>query len=419
MSRSNADWAGFNRSVLVTRRRVGLLLAGFGLLLIAVTTLIPLPQQAAAARSTSLWCLVCGDQGGVDVLNNVLLFVPLGAGLTLLQLRVRSVVLAGMLLSFTVESLQYLGIPGRDPSLSDLLTNTAGAWLGVILGLRHGDLLWPGRRAAGVLSLAAVVAWWATQVTTAALLRPWAPSGELRAAWGPTSPEVSGHEVMVTSASVSGVAVEVGTPLPAGLAERIRSGLGDLEIEMLASGPAPGWSAIFKLLRHRARVMAVEAGGRDLVVQLPARARAWRLRPPALQLHGVVQGPAETRLRLAAGERADTLWAVVTSASTRMRRQQILTPSLGWSLLVPFHYAYGSEVPWLTGLWIVGWMVPIGYWTGRARVGWYQWPWFLLVLLVGLGIVPHLMGYSAVPWSEWVAGAIGLAVGRAGLRDAA
>jgi VanZ like family len=402
------------------RRRIGVFFTGFGLLLIAVTTLIPIPQQAAASRSTSLWCLVCGEQGAVDVLNNVLLFVPLGAGLTLLRVRVRSVVLVGMLISFTVESLQYLGIPGRDPSLSDLLTNTAGSWLGVILGVRHRDVLWPGRRAAGVLSLAGVLAWWATQAATAVLLRPWAPSGELRAAWASASPERAAHDVMVTSASVSGLVVKGdSTPLPAGLAERIRSGLVQLQIEMLASGPAPGWSAIFKLLEPRARVMAVEAGGRDLIVQLPARARAWRLRPPALQLHGVLLGPAGTRLRLAAGERADTLWAVVTSASTRMRRQQILSPSLGWSLLVPFHYAYGSEVPWLTGLWIVGWMVPIGHWTGRARVRWYQWPWFLLVLLVGLGIVPHLMGYPAVPWSEWVAGAIGLAVGWAGLRDAA
>ncbi|HZN99298.1 MAG TPA: VanZ family protein [Gemmatimonadales bacterium] len=376
---------------------------------------MPFPQQAAAARSTSLWCLVCGDQGGVDVLNNVLLFVPLGAGLTLLQLRVRSVVLTGIVISFAVESLQYLGIPGRDPSLSDLLTNTAGSWVGVILGVRHGDVLWPGRRAAGVLGLAGVLAWWATQAATAALLRPWAPSGELRAAWASASPEGAAYEVMVTSASVSGMAVEGdSTPLPAGLAERIRSGLVHLEIEILAGGPAPGWSAIFKLLRQRGRVMSVEAGGRDLVVQMPARARAWRLRSPALQLHGVLQGPAGTRLRLAAGERADTLWAVATSASNRMRRQQILSPSLGWSLLVPFHYAYGSEVPWLTGLWIVGWMVPIGYWTSRARAGWYQWPWFLLVLLVGLGIVPHLMGYSAVPWSEWVAGTLGLVVGRAG-----
>ena len=416
MSRSNAGWAVFNRSVLVTRHRVGLFLAGFGLLLIAVTTLIPLPQQAAAARSTSLWCLVCGDQGAVDVLNNILLFVPFGAGLTLLQLRVRSVVLAAILISFAVELLQYLVIPGRDASLSDLLTNTVGSWLGVILGLRYGHVLWPGRRAAGVLSLAGVLAWWATQTATAALLRPWAPSDELRAVWGPPA----GYEVMVTSASVSGVAIEGdSTPLPASLAQRIGSGQVHLEIEMLASGPPPEWSAIFKLLKRRARVMSVEAGGRDLVVQLPARARAWRLRPPALQLHDVLQGPAGTPLRLAAGERADTLWVVGTSASIRMRRQQILSPSLGWSLLVPFHYAYGSEVAWLTGLWLVGWMAPIGYWTGRARVGWHQWPWFLLVLLVGLGIVPHLMGYSAVPWSEWVAGAIGLAVGRAGIRDAA
>jgi hypothetical protein len=401
------------------QRRIGLFLTGLGLLLIAVTTLIPLPQQAAASRSTPLWCLVCGDQGGVDVLNNVLLFIPLGAGLTLLQFRVRSVVLAGILISFAIESLQYLVIPGRDPSLSDLLTNTMGSWLGTALAARHRVVLWPGRRAAGLLGLAAVLAWWATQTAAAVLLRPWAPSGELWAAWTPASPERGADEPVVTSASVAGIAVEGNsTPLPSGLAGRIRGGLVHLEIEMLVGGPLPAWSAIFKLLGPSGRIISVEAGGRDLIVQLPARAQAWRLRPPALQLSGVLQEPAGTRLRLTAGERADTLWAVGASESIRVRAQQILRPSLGWSLLVPFRYAYGREVPWLTGLWIAGWMVPIGYWTRRARVGgWYQWPWFFMVLLVGLGIVPHLMGYSAVPWSEWVAGAIGLGIGWAGHRD--
>jgi hypothetical protein len=329
------------------------------------------------------------------------------------------VVLAGILISFAVESLQYLCIPGRDPSLSDLVTNTTGSWLGAVLGAHHGKVLWPGRRAAGLLGLAGVLAWWATQAATAALLRPWAPSGELRAAWAPASPGRVAYEGMVKSASVSGVAVEGDSnQVPAGLAERIRKGVVHLEIEMLVGRPLPTWSTIFKLLGPSGRVMSVEGGRRDLIVQLPARAQAWRLRPPALQLRGVLQGPAGTPLRLTAGERANTLWAVGTSKSIQRRGQQLLSPSLGWSLLVPFHYAYGSEVPWLTGLWIVGWMVPIGYWTGRARVGWYQWPWFLLVLLVGLGILPHLMGYPAVPGSEWVAGATGLAVGWAGRRDA-
>jgi uncharacterized membrane protein YdcZ (DUF606 family) len=43
-----------------------------GLLVIAVTTLVPNPGQVAAVRATPVWCLVCGNHGGADVLNNLL-----------------------------------------------------------------------------------------------------------------------------------------------------------------------------------------------------------------------------------------------------------------------------------------------------------------------------------------------------------
>ncbi|HET7241044.1 MAG TPA: VanZ family protein, partial [Gemmatimonadales bacterium] len=62
----------------------------------------------------------------MDVFLNLLLFVPLGAGLRLAGWRWRSVVLGAALVSFTVELLQYTVVTGRDASLSDLLTNTTG-----------------------------------------------------------------------------------------------------------------------------------------------------------------------------------------------------------------------------------------------------------------------------------------------------
>ena len=375
---------------------------------------MPLPHQAAASLSTPLWCLVCGKHGGVDVLNNILLFIPLGAGLALFGLRVRSVLLVGFLVSFVVELLQHLIISGRDPSLSDLVTNTLGSWLGAVLSARYPQVLWPGRRGAALLALAGVLAWWTIQTGTAALLRPWAPPGELRGAWARVIPGRPAFDGSVTSAFVSGVAVDDSKPVNTGLTERISNGQVHLELEMTAGRDLPVGASIFELLSRSGDVISVEARGRDLVVQMPARAQAWRLRPPALRLAGALQGTAGTPLRLAAGERGETLWAVWTSESTELRTQQILSPSLGWSLLVPFHYAYGSQVPWLTGLWLIAWMIPVGYWSARAGIGRYRLPWYLLTLLVGLGFVPHLMGYSAVPWSEWLAGATGIGFGWAG-----
>jgi hypothetical protein len=49
--------------------------------LIGLATLVPYPEQAELSRSTPLGCLVCGELGGVDVVLNLALFVPLGIAL--------------------------------------------------------------------------------------------------------------------------------------------------------------------------------------------------------------------------------------------------------------------------------------------------------------------------------------------------
>ncbi len=405
---------------MIRRQALGQFLTFTGLLAVAITTLFPLPEQKAAAEATPLWCLVCGDYGGVDVLSNVLLFVPLGAGLRLRGMSLRSVVALGALLSLVVESLQYVVIAGRDPSLSDLVTNTLGSWLGAILGGRYRQLLWPDPKGAGFLALAGVLVWWTIQTGTAALLRPWAPPGELRAKWARAIPGRAAVDGTRRSAVVSGVPVEADSkPVNTGLAERINSGLVQLQIEFTTGRAWPAQISVFELRGRSGDVLSVEAWRRDLIVQMPARAQAWRLRPPALRLAGAVPGTEGMPFHLTAGERGDTVWAAWGSRSLEWRAKQVLSPSLGWSLLVPFEYAYGKEVPWLTGLWLAGWMILIGHWSAHARMGWYRLPWFLVVLLVGLGIVPHLMGYSAIPLAEWLAAASGLAVGSAGHRFAA
>src|SRR5687767_3754236 len=98
--------------------RIGRFTALLGVLFIAATTLVPLPEKSAAAAATPVWCLVCGEYGGVDVLNNVLLFIPLGLGLRLMGLRTSRVLMLGFFTSVSIELLQLTFVPGRDASLS-------------------------------------------------------------------------------------------------------------------------------------------------------------------------------------------------------------------------------------------------------------------------------------------------------------
>lgn len=80
-----------------------------------------------------------------DLVFNALAYLPVGFLLTmLLSSRIngkRTVVLAtllGGLLSLGLETLQNW-LPGRDPAILDLLSNTLGTLLGALLGLRWGN----------------------------------------------------------------------------------------------------------------------------------------------------------------------------------------------------------------------------------------------------------------------------------------
>lgn len=65
---------------------------------------------------------------------NIALFVPLGVLLALLLVRQRSLVVPiAFLASFTIECIQGLLLPGRTPSVNDILANTAGACIGFVL----------------------------------------------------------------------------------------------------------------------------------------------------------------------------------------------------------------------------------------------------------------------------------------------
>jgi hypothetical protein len=393
------------------QRQIGRFLSLSGLLFIAGATLVPLPRQVATAGATPLWCLVCGDYGGVDVVLNVLLFVPFALGVRLAGVPTLLVVAAGAVISLTVEWVQLTFIPGRDASLSDLTTNTLGSLIGGALGSRLALLMNPTPGQAHRLAIAGGAVFLALQAGTAILLRPWVPSEPLRGEWARTLPGRAPFGGKVASVVVSGSVVPDGSMLAdSQVYARLRQGPVHLELDLISGPDFPEWAPIFELLGRQGRVLAVAAVGRDLTFQPPARSYALRLRRPAIRLPGALPSSAGQRLQLAAGERQDTVWGAWGTAGVRSRKLQTLSPSLGWSLLIPFDYAYGPEVHLLTALWIAGLLLPIAYWQGRRRktrsileLG--------FLLLTGLGLIPMLTGYPPVHWSEWLAGVGGLGAG--------
>ena len=100
-------------------RRWGLF-AFAGLAAILALTLYPIPSAAGIADQTPLLCLVCGENGGTDVILNLLLFTPFAVGLRLSGWSWARVTLTCAIVSFSVELCQYLWVSGsrREPQRS-------------------------------------------------------------------------------------------------------------------------------------------------------------------------------------------------------------------------------------------------------------------------------------------------------------
>jgi len=396
-------------------RQIGRLLACAGLLFIAGTTLVPIPQQELAARLTPWWCLVCGDHGGQDVINNVLLFIPFALGLRLAGLPSRAVVVTGGLLSLSVELLQWGVVPGRDASLSDVLTNTLGSAVGAMVASHRGQLLRPSRSTGIRLASCWAALWLIVQLGSALLLQPWAPAGELRGLW---ARRVFGHprfDGQVLSATLSGVPIPADSqPVTPEMAQQVQSGRFNLQLR-LRSAQSGKWSSVVEVLGPRGSVVAVEANRGDLAFQPPMRSSLFRLGRPALRIPGALDSPAGTELTVLALDQRSALQAEWTSNGSSHLVRQALGPSLGWSLLAPFRYTYGRETSLLTIAWLTAWLLPLGYWTrhvsGRPFLRWGA---ALLLVALGLGLVPLLTGYSPAPISEWLGALLGLAAGAAG-----
>ncbi len=397
-------------------RPIGRFLACAGLLLIAVTTLVPIPQQEMASHLTPWWCIVCGEHGGQDVVNNVLLFIPFALGLCLAGLPSRAVIATGGLVSLGIELLQWSVVPGRDASLSDVLTNTIGSLVGATLALHGVQLLRPTRTTVVRLASCWGALWLTVQMGSALLLQPWGPADQLRGFWARRVLGRSPFEGQVVSANLSGAPIPTDSqPLTPEMERQIRAGRFDLQLR-LRSGRSGKWSSVVEVLGPRGSVAAIEANGGDLAFQPPMRSALFRMGRPALRIPGALSSPPGSALTLVARDRGSTLEAQWTGSSSPTQRVwQDLGPGLGWSLLAPFRYTYGWDTSIITMLWLAAWLLPLGYWTphvsGRPFISWSA---VLLLVAVGVGLIPLLTGYSPAKFSEWLGALLGLVAGAAG-----
>jgi hypothetical protein len=394
-------------------RRVGVALAAAGLALALAATLTPVHDLRGEAQLTPLTCLICGDQGGADVVSNLLLFLPFAIGLRLSGRSWVRTVLACALVSLTIELLQLTVIPGRDASLSDVLSNTASGAIGAMIGRRLPEAAWPTPKLAarllaggiaGLLTLLAVSAW---------MLAPRTPAGPLFSRWAHLAPGRDEFDGRVQAVTLDGVPMPAsGVPLDtAERRRRLDRGEMSLEARVVSGRPLPDRRWIYTLRVPGAGVLTLSQTRREAGIALPARAVRYRFRPAIITLPDAFPAEVGVPVRLTASEERGRLRLTSSYGEIGRSVELGLSPAYGWSLLPAFEIASGTNVRWVTALGLLLAFLPLGYWAGRIGAPATSLGALAAALVLGLGALPAAAGFPPVHWSEWVAGLLGSSAG--------
>ena len=395
--------------------------AAAALALICVATLTPVEEPQVALEHV---CVVCGAMGMQDFLDNILLFVPLGAALRLAGLSWPRAVLASLFVTLGVEGLQYKVVTGRDASVGDLLSNTMGGALGAWLAAHWRALASPRPALARRLALGGLAGWLGVLVATAWALTPSVPAGPILSQWAPVEPGLS-----VYHGEVLAVALD-GTPLPAGpvpepleriVRDRFRAGDAVLAARVTTGNERGQFAPIARLrTTDSSDVAALGEQGCDFEVHVRMHVHDIRMRDPALVAARVfpcgglpdraLGEPEGDTMEVMGGRRGSELVLLARGRGRVVERRVALTPTLGWSFFLPFRYPFGGLHWPLSALWAGGLILVVAYWGGRGRSR-SALPVLLATAAVGLGGVAPAFGLATPGLGEWLAAGVAIAAG--------
>jgi VanZ family protein len=404
-----------------TRSRWWGAVAAAGLVAILAATLYPEPGAKEVASRTSLFCLVCGEHGGTDVILNLLLFIPFATGLRLWGWSWGRVTLACAALSFTVESCQYFLVPGRDASLSDLLTNTTGGSVAAAVAPLLRVALAPDSGDARRLLLLGVVTWIGISAAAGWLFLPWVRHGRALSERCDFTELASAYTGKIRSVTVSGDTMPDGR-----LDHRESARVSDLfagesievRVEVLSQEPSPYRRWIYRL-RIGPGQLVLSQQGTSLVFEVPRQLAKIEIFNPSLRLDDGAPDRSGVPFTVVAGEHRGHLWVESTVEGHTRRATLALAPTMVWGLVVPYNYAFGPEAWLLTLLWVGGLMVPLGFWARRTGQPVVSLTLVGAAVVVGLGLVPWLSQTGPVPLRDWLAAIAGVAAGWAARAPAA
>jgi VanZ family protein len=372
--------------------------------------------------------VVCGPLGGVDILLNTLLFVPLGVGLNLIGLSPWKAVLTCFALSLSIETAQAFIVRGRASTLSDILTNTSGGAIGFWSAHTAPTWLAPSRKSAAWLAAMWGAIWLLIQIASSYVFSPSLSPSQY---YGQIAHE-RGARAMFNGQVDS---ARIGTiPIPDGAFADSRSirqllldGAPLVGVVRLAE-TTPNFASIIRVADDRQRgITSIAEEGDRLVFSIRTGASNLRLREPAFGMPGVFAGA-----RPAADSAAEALMisarfddgSVQLEAQSRSAHRELnFSPraALAWTVVVPFHgqLESGGMERVAAFLWTSVLLIPLGYWGASLarhleRVAAFSLMVVLAALLAaGLILVPAIFALRGATPLDWIAAVSGVGIGAA------
>lgn len=389
-------------------------------LALAVATLRP---GAGNQVSPFLWCLSCGELGGRDVLLNVLAFVPLGALVAFATGRPFAGALAGLALSLVAEGAQATIVPGRDPSLSDIITNTVGGSLGGLLAAGWRPLVRPDPRAARWLTTIAAVVWLGAMSLAAQAMRRSGGAPEYWGQWAHKWPKLQPFLGRVFSFTVDGVPVPDDRVAKAGTIQAMSVGDSvEIRTTVLPAAPTSGLAPIVSVSNEsKGTIFLLGQDHRDLLFHVRTHAADAGFVRPTFRVADVFPGCAAQcdsswtmSLQAVVTPRAITLVASSRAGGTRIQRFAV-DPLLAWSAVAPGHASLTASGTLVGAALAALALAALAYWTARLELA-RRSPlaaWSLLAAVTAAGLVaPALVAGIAVPRAgAWIVCAVGLSIG--------
>jgi len=410
-------------------QKLGKALAIASVAVILLATLLPEPGQPASPPL----CLVCGSDGGVDLVLNVALFFPLGIGLALSGVRWPRAVLFACGLSVSVETAQLLFIAGRDASIGDVITNTSGGWLGFTLASVSERWLRPNYQGALRLSVAWGVVWLSIQAITTSAFALSIPEGQY---YGQVARELGNFAVFrgaVLRTGIDGIPIHDAMLIQSDTVRQHLARGGTVDALAVPAERTAEVAPILRIVDEQEReIVLLAQDDQDLIFGVRTTASVLRLRPLFFDIPGAFAFPrlnkdAAAPDTIALTGRYDGREARLSArVGTTMRELRMSTSaSLGWTLLMPFQWSLQNSPAefFFSWLWMMGLTVPGGYWiaktvrsaNARAKAAHVATvvAGTIAVFAAGLVLAPLAFGTTPASARDWLAAASGMAIGAA------